>query len=83
MWTPINFLSASGSTAMQIRYKVMSSRAQFNLAPPVPNFTDSIPSFFNALTILRIVTGLQPVESASSSLVTRLLSPYSYIKIRQ
>ncbi len=33
--------------------------------------------------MLRIVTGLQPVDSDSNSLVTRLLSPYSFMKIKQ
>ena len=76
-WMPINFFRASGSTAIQTRYSVMSSRGQLNAAPPVPDFTDRIPSFFRALKILRMVTGLQPVESASSSLVTFLSLPYS------
>lgn len=80
---PMNFLRAFGSTAIYTRYKVISSRGQFKEVPPVPDFTDSIPSFFRALIIFRIVTGLQPVESASSSLVTRFLSPNSWIQIRQ
>ncbi len=72
---PMNFLRAFGSTAIYTRYKVISSRGQFKEVPPVPDFTDSIPSFFRALIIFRIVTGLQPVESASSSLVTHVSSP--------
>ena len=83
MWVPISLSSASGSTAIQIRYKLISSSGQHNVVPPVPNLTERIPSFFKALIILRIVTGLQPVDNDSSSLVTRLLSPYSFIKIRQ
>lgn len=61
-WRPISLSRKSGSIAVQIRYSVISSKGQLSVVPPVPNFTESIPSFFSALTILRIVTGLFPVE---------------------
>ena len=74
---PISLELKAGSIALHIRYKVTSSGGQFSVVPPVPNFTDIMPSFFNELIILRIVTGLIPVDNARSSLVTFCLSPYS------
>ena len=61
----------------------MSSGGQFSVVPPVPNFTDNMPAFFKALMILRMVTGLHPVETAIISLVSFILSPYSFTRIRQ
>lgn len=60
-WTPINLTRKSGSNALQIRYNVISFKKQLRFVPPVPNFTESIPSFFNALMIFLMVTGLVPV----------------------
>ena len=47
------------------------------------DFTSMIPSFFKALKIFRMATGLHPVDNDSSSLVTFFSVPYSKIKIRQ
>ena len=82
-WIPINLARKSGSNALQIRYNVISFKGQFSFVPPVPNLTESMPSFFNALIIFLMVTGLVPVESDRSSLVTFFFSPYSLIKMRQ
>ena len=60
-----------------MRYKVISFNGQFSVAPPVPNLTDIMLSFFNELMIFRIVTGLVPVDNDKRSLVTFFLSPYS------
>ena len=44
--------------------------------PPVPGRTSRMPAFFSALTVLRITTGLHPVERAIQSLVTFPSPPY-------
>lgn len=79
----IIFSMAAGSTAWQIRYSEISESGTARVAPPVPDFTSMIPSFFKALKIFRMVTGLHPVDNDSSSLVTFFYVPYSKIKIRQ
>ena len=66
-----------------MRYKVISFGGQFNEVPPVPNLTDIIPSFFNALTIFRIVAGLIPVDNYETKVVTMCVAPYAKIKISQ
>jgi hypothetical protein len=80
---PIIFFIAFGSTAIQIWYNVIAESGIAIVAPPVPNLTVIIPAFFKELTILRMVTGLHPVDKDSSSLVTFFSVPYSLIKIRQ
>ena len=65
---PISLELKAGSIALHIRYKVTSSGGQLSFVPHVPNFTDIMPSFFNELIILRIVTGLIPVDRARSSI---------------
>lgn len=76
----IIFSMAAGSTAWQIRYSEISESGTARVAPPVPDFTSMIPSFFKALKIFRMVTGLHPVDNDSSSLVTFFSVPYSKIK---
>jgi hypothetical protein len=82
-WIPTILSIASGSTAIQIWYNEISCNGIAIAVPPVPKRTVIIPDFFKELTMLRIVTGLQPVDRDSSSLVTFFSAPYSLIKIRQ
>ena len=77
VWTPISLALKSGSIALHIRYTVISFSGQSNLAPPVPDLTDIMPSFFSELIRLRIAAGLLPVDKDKSSLVTFSLSLYS------
>ena len=74
---PIMLRIALGSTAAQIRYSEISLSGAASFVPPVPCFTSIIPSFFKALIMFLIVTGLQPVDMDSNSLVTLFSVPYS------
>ncbi len=62
----IIFSMAAGSTAWQIRYSEISESGTARVVPPVPDFTSMIPSFFKALKIFRMVTGLHPVDNDGS-----------------
>ena len=74
---PTSLSRQSGSRAVKTRQRSISSGGQASRVPPVPGRTSRMPAFFSALTVLRITTGLHPVERAIQSLVTFPSPPYS------